>query len=118
MTDLISPVTSDQSPLEVELDYQVRALLVQIAAEERLATGAGLSNDRVYAWPSWSMDTGLSEAQERFVEAWSPARVLGALRSERRVLQELLHWTRVHRDDVHVDEALTIVNALRAGHPR
>lgn len=112
MTDLSSRIEVDQSPLEVEFASQVRALLVQITAEERLATDAGLSTDRVYAWPSWSMDTGLTEAQERFVEAWSPSRILAALRAERRVISELQHWTRTHRDDVHVDEALTILANL------
>lgn len=112
MTDLSTRIAMEESPLEAEFDSQVRALLVKIAAEERLATDAGLSTDRVYAWPSWSMDTGLTEAQERFVEAWSPSRILAALRAERRLIQELQHWTRAHRDDVHLDEALTILANL------
>ena len=56
------------------------------------------------------MDTGLTQAQETFVEAWSPERVLDTSRTKLQLI--LQHWTRTHRDDADLDEALTILAAL------
>lgn len=40
------------------------------------------------------MDTGLTPAQETFVEAWSPERVLEMARTMRQLVIILQHWTR------------------------
>ena len=64
------------------------------------------------------MDTGLTDAQETFVEAWSSERVLEVSRTMRQLMLILQHWTRTHRDDTDLDEALTILAALPdAGSP-
>lgn len=106
---------SGRSPLEVEFDDQVHALLIRIDAQEQQAQAAQPETDRIPSWPSWSMDTGLTEAQEKFVEAWSPQRVLDASRSVRQLVLILQHWTRTHRDDTDLDEALTILATLPTG---
>jgi hypothetical protein len=106
------PVRSAHQALEAELATQVEAVLERLGEQERLAAEA-LDSMRVYSWPSWSMDTGLTAVQERFVEAWPPERHLDASRAERRVLQELRSWTRVHTDDDSLRLALSIVTMLR-----
>lgn len=105
----------DLSPREVEFDDQVRALLIRIDAQERQAQAAQAEVERIPPWPSWSMDTGLTEAQEIFVEAWSPQRVLDASRSVRQLVLVLQRWTRTHRDDADLNEALTILATLPGG---
>ena len=74
VTELGSREPIDKSPLEIEFDDQVRALLVRIDAQELQARAAQPDVGTVRTWPSWSMDTGLTQAQETFVEAWSPVR--------------------------------------------
>ena len=112
VTELSSRGASDKSPLEIEFDDQVRALLVRIDAQELQARAAQPGHGTVRTWPSWSMDTGLTQAQETFVEAWSPERVLETSRTMRQLVLILQHWTRTHRDDADLDEALTILAAL------
>lgn len=110
--EISSLVRPNLSPFELEFESNVRALLTRIGADERLARSAQPDIDRLYAWPSWSMDTGLSETQERFVEAWSPERVLDAARSLRQLVMFLETWTRTHRGDSDLDEALTILASI------
>lgn len=112
VTELTTRGPSEKSPLEVEFDDQVRTLLVRIDAQEVQARAAQADLGTVRTWPSWSMDTGLTEAQETFVEAWSPERVLETSQSTRQLVLILQHWTRTHRDDTELDEALTILAAL------
>jgi hypothetical protein len=106
------PPTADPSPLWREFDSQVRALLLRISDAEQQATAAHQDAERVFSWPSWSMDTGLTEAQERFVEAWSPRRVLDSCRRQRRLIHELQGWTHSHPDDAGANEALTLLALL------
>jgi hypothetical protein len=115
-TELDSRARSERS--EVEFDDQVRAVLVQIDAQEQQARAAQPDVDRLPGWPSWSMDTGLTEAQERFVEAWSPQRVLHASRSVRQLVLILQHWIRTHRDEADLDEALTILATFHSPETR
>jgi hypothetical protein len=114
VTEVSPRARSDRSPLEVEFERQVRGLLGRIAAQERLAQDAS-DLEEFFAWPSWSMDTGLTAAQEKFVEHWSPQRVLDDSRSLRQLVRVLQHWTRTHRDDDELDEALTILATCSAG---
>lgn len=103
---------SVRSPLEVEFDDQVRVLLARIEGQEDQARAAQPDDGRVLSWPPWSMDTGLSEAQELFVETWSPQQVLQDCRSVRQLVLVLQRSLRTHRDDADLDEALTILAAL------
>jgi hypothetical protein len=93
----------------------VADLLARIAEQERLADEAQSDLDEYFGWPSWSMDTGLTPAQEKFVEHWSPQRVLDDLGSVRRLVGALERWSSAHEDDESLDEALTILTNL---HPR
>jgi hypothetical protein len=110
MTDIDSRL--ELSPGEVEFHSQVREMLARIVQVERLARAAQPDIEQIYAWPSWSLDTGLSTAQEQFVEAWSPRRVLDVCRSTRQLLLLVQAWTRTHRSDAELDEALNIVATL------
>jgi hypothetical protein len=96
----------------MEFDGQVAALLARVAAQERLARAAQGEAKHSYRWPSWSLDTGLTAAEETFVEAWSPQQVLDAARSVRQLVLVLQHWIQMHRDDTDFDQALTILATL------
>jgi hypothetical protein len=102
----------DLSPIEAEFHNEVRDLLARITQRERLARAAWPDVEQIYAWPSWSLDTGLSTAQEEFVEAWSPQQVLELCRSTRQLLLLVQAWTKTHREDGEVTEALNIVATL------
>jgi hypothetical protein len=106
---------TEQSRPEAELDGQIHRLLDRIAEQERLAEDAQSDLEDFFGWPSWSMDTGLSAAQERFVEHWSPQRVLDDFRAVRRLVRVLQQCSGTHSDDDGVGEALTVLTAL---HPR
>jgi hypothetical protein len=108
----VSGARSNRSPLEMEFDAEVRDLLLRVTAQERLAEDAHFGLDQFFTWPSWSMDTGLTAAQEKFVEHWTPQRVLDDSRSVRQLVRVLQQWTRTHRDDTDLDEVLTILAAL------
>ena len=108
---------SARSVLEVEFDAEVRDLLLRVTAQERLAEDAHFGLEQFFAWPSWSMDTGLTEAQEKFVEHWTPQRVLDSSRSVRQLVRVLQQWTHTHRDDADLNEALTILAALPPNDP-
>jgi hypothetical protein len=113
MTDTDSLVSADQSPLELEFEAQIAALLARVAAQERLARAAQADPRTGHRWPSWSLDTGLTDAEETFVEAWSPQRVLDASRSVRQLVLVLQYWIHTHRDDTDLDQALTILATLQ-----
>ena len=74
VTELGIRGASARSPLEIEFEDQVRVLLIKIDAQELRARAAQPDVGTVRTWPSWSLDTGLTQAQETFVEAWSPVR--------------------------------------------
>lgn len=100
------------SALEVEVDAHVRELLERIGAQERLAADAQSELEDFLGWPSWSMDTGLTPAQERFVEDWSPQQVLESSRAVRQLVRVVQRWTSTHRDDAGLDEALAVLTTL------
>ena len=102
----------DHSALRAQFDDQVEALLLRVDAQEQQALAALPDAERLPSWPSWSLDTGLTDAQEEFVEAWSPQRVLETSRSVRKLVLVLQHWVSTHRDDVDLAEALTIFTSL------
>jgi hypothetical protein len=53
------------------------------------------------------MDTGLTRAQEDFVDAWSPQRILEHCRAQRELALLLQRWAKSHAADA--DLALTIL---------
>lgn len=112
MAELVSRGASVRSPREIEFDDQVRVLLVRIDAQELQARAALPDPGTLRTWPSWSMDTGLTPAQEAFVETWSPERVLETSEAMRQLVIILQHWTLTHHDDADMDEALTMLAAL------
>jgi hypothetical protein len=102
----------DLPPLDGEVNSQVHTLRARIAQQERLAHAARPDLNQIYAWPPWSLDTGLSTAQEQFVEAWSPGHVLEVCRATRQILHLMQASAKTHRDDAEVDQVLTIVATL------
>ena len=81
MTDLrTSPVSA---AAQQDLDLVVDRFLAGRAATEAAARAAAPKVDRLHAWAPWSMDTGLTRAQEDFVDAWSPQRILEHCRAQR-----------------------------------
>jgi hypothetical protein len=103
------PASSVAQPTE---QAGVRDLLARLAQQERLADDAQSDLDEYFGWPSWSMDTGLTPAQEKFVEHWSPQRVLDDLGSVRRLVDVLERWTSTHEGDESLDDVLGILTNL------
>ena len=105
MTDLRTPpmVATAQQNLDLVIDR----FLAQLSATEAAARAATPQVDRLNAWAPWSMDTGLSRAQEDFVDAWSPQRILDHCRAQRELALLLQRWAKTHRADA--DLVLTIL---------
>ena len=82
------------------LDVLVQQLLVELAEAEAGARAALPQVERVGAWAPWSMDTGLSRAQEDFVDAWSPQRVLEHCQAQRQLASLLQARARSHPGDL------------------
>jgi hypothetical protein len=113
LRDAGRPGRSARSVLELKVDAQVRDLLARIVEQEQLARAAQSHVDGFFGWPSWSMDTGLLPAQERFVEHWSPQRVLDDAQLLRQLVDVLHRWSSTRGDDASLEEALTVLTGLR-----
>lgn len=107
------PGRSARSVLELKVDAEVGDLLTRIAEQEQVAGAAQSDLEEFFGWPSWSMDTGLTPAQEKFVEHWSPQRVLDDARLLRQLVMVLQRWSSTRGDDASLDEALTILRDLQ-----
>jgi hypothetical protein len=101
----LTGVEMDRPTCEVKVDAQIRDLLARIAAQDRLAKDALPCSTNFFVWPAWSLDTGLTPAQEKFVEHCSPQRILNDSRSLRRLVDSLRH---PRHENVELDEALSI----------
>jgi hypothetical protein len=108
------PDRPGRSVVAEAIDAEVRDLLARIAQQEELAEDAQADMAKFFGWPSWSMDTGLTPAQERFVEHWSPQRVLDDTAMLRRLVGLLQRWSDATDDDESLAEALTLVRKLHA----
>jgi hypothetical protein len=89
------------------LDLVIDRFLADLCATEAAARAAAPKVDRLHAWAPWSMDTGLTRAQEDFVDAWSPQRILEHCRAQRELALLLQRWARSH--DADADLALAIL---------
>jgi hypothetical protein len=107
------PGRSARSVLALKVDAEVGDLLTRIAEQEQVAGAAQSDLEEFFGWPSWSMDTGLTPAQEKFVEHWSPQRVLDDSRLLRQLVMVLQRWSSTRGDDASLDEALTILRDLQ-----
>lgn len=108
MTDLRTPPVS--AAAQQNLDLVVDRFLADLCATEAAARAAAPKVDRLHAWAPWSMDTGLTRAQEDFVDAWSPQRILEHCRAQRELALLLQRWARSHSADA--DLALTILDLV------
>lgn len=97
----------DRPTPTTDVDARMHDLLVRLAAQERVAEAALPGSGDFFGWPAWSMDTGLTEGQERFVEHWSPQRVLDDSRAVRQLVGALQRWRSTHDPDTDLDDALS-----------
>jgi hypothetical protein len=97
VTDLRTPPIDRTA--QQDLDLVVDRFLAQLSATEVAARAAAPQVDRLNAWAPWSMDTGLSRAQEDFVDAWSPQRILDHCRAQRELALLLQRWAKSHGAD-------------------
>jgi hypothetical protein len=109
------PGRSARSVLELKVDAEVSDLLTRIVAQEQVAGAAQSDLEEHFGWPSWSMDTGLTPAQEKFVEHWSPHQVLADARLLRELVGVLQRWRSTRPADAVVDDALAVLAHM---HPR
>jgi len=94
-------------PGQEDLDAVVARFLAQLDRTEALARAADPRAGRFYGWAPWSVETGLDRAQEDFVDAWSPRRILDHCHSQRELALHLQEWVRTHLDDI--DLALVVL---------
>lgn len=71
---------------------EVRRLLEDVDGREHLAMAASVGSNRCFRWASLGPDSGLTEAQEDFVDYWSPERVLAECRTRRELICTLDEW--------------------------
>jgi hypothetical protein len=110
--DVERPGRSTRSVLQLQVDSEARELLARISEEEQLAVEVQSELDGFLGWPSWSMDMGLTPAQETFVEHWSPQRVLDDKRLLRELVGLLRRCSSARGDVAGLREALTILTKL------
>lgn len=70
---------------------EVRRLLEELSRRETLALSASSERNR-FRWASTGPDSGLTEAQEDFVEYWTPELVLAECRAKRELVCALDEW--------------------------
>lgn len=110
--DVGRPGRSARSVTQMKIDFGVRDLFARISEQEQQAEVAQANSKKFFCWPSWSMDTGLSPAQETFVEHWSPQRVLDESRTLRELVGVLQRWSSRQGTDVDRDDLLAILTKL------
>jgi hypothetical protein len=94
VTDLQTLPTAYCPAGQRDLDAVVDRLLAQLCETEAAARAATPQVDRLNAWAPWSMDTGLSRAQEDFVDARSPQQALDHCRAQRQLALLLQGWAK------------------------
>jgi hypothetical protein len=112
VTDLRTGPIPSSAPAQRVLDAEVDRFLDRLSEIEAAARAALPQIERPNAWAPWSMDTGLSRAQEDFVDAWSPQRVLDHCQAQRRLALLLQTCARTHRIDTQL--VLTILELAAA----
>lgn len=119
-------VASDAGPLTIvtnrdqaaEFAFQLTKLATHLDCLEASARAALPQADRVYNWAPFSMDTGLTEAQEDFVDRWSPQDVLNHCRGQRELMKVLQSWLLTHTDPRDLGLALTVIITVTDGLPQ
>lgn len=123
LKDEVSP---DSAPLTVvttrdqaaELASQLTKLATHLDGLESLARAALPQAERVYNWAPFSLDTGLTPAQEDFVDRWSPEDVLNYCRSQRELVKVLQSWLLTHAGPADLELALALVCTCTNGLPQ
>lgn len=100
-----------------EFTLQATRLATHLDRLEATARAAQPEADRVFGWASFSMDTGLTAAQEDFVACWSPQDVLSHCHGQRELLSRLQTWLSAHQDPEDLDLALALVRTFSDGLP-
>lgn len=95
-----------------ELNLQMTRLTTHLDSLEQCALAALPDPERVFCWAPFSMDTGLSEAQEDFVGRWSPRDVLNQCVGQREMVRLLRTWLTTNQDPESLDVALAMVCAF------
>ncbi len=95
-----------------EIAFLVKRLLEQITAWEVEARPAQPQPPLVFGWARFSLDTGLTADQERFVSQWSPQSVLDQCSAQRTMIHLLNRWLSRHDDADSYELALALVSAF------
>lgn len=107
--------TRDQS---AELTFQLTKLATHLDGLETSARAALPQAERVYNWAPFSLDTGLTAAQEDFVDRWSPQDVLNHCRGQRELVKVLQSWLLTHTGPADLELALALVCTTTDGLPQ
>jgi len=89
---------------------RVRRLLAEIDRREAMARAATSSVERHFGWSNLAPGSGLTEAQEDFVDYWAPQRVLEECEAKRRLIGAIADWgPATERDRGRLDHLLDTV---------
>lgn len=112
MTDARVRVDLPRPDRRSEINVQVTRLSGHLTALEAAARSALPQSTHSFGWAAFSMDTGLTEAQEDFVTRWSPAAVLAQCRAQRRLIEVVGSWLQRHPGPDDLDLALILLCAF------
>ena len=87
-----NPVMLASVDIHAERSAQVRDLLEALSRREVLALAAATPLSNRFRWASLGPGAGLTEAQEDFVDYWSPTRVLTECQAKRELICALDEW--------------------------
>lgn len=113
-------LTADLDILDrrTELTLRTDRLSQQLSRLESAARAARPKSVLVFGWPSFSMDTGLTEAQEYFVSEWSPKDVMDMCAGQRQLIDLLESWLATHDDSDDLALALALISTCSKSVPR
>lgn len=95
-----------------EIDFQATRLSRHLTDLEAAARAAESGRLPASGWAPFSLDTGLTPAQETFILDWSPAAVLHQCRAQREELGLIRGWLVSNPPLRDLDFALALVSTL------
>ena len=73
-------------------EVRIRRLRGELDRREAMARAAKPSADRHFGWSNLAPGSGLTEAQEDFVDYWAPQRILEECEAKRQLIGAIADW--------------------------
>jgi hypothetical protein len=112
MTDSEARLLTFPIDHQPEITFQTSKLITQLTLIEAEAHAARTDRLPAAGWAPFSIDTGLTTAQEVFISGWSPDDVLHQCRAQRQMIHQLQTWLTTHHDEADLHLALTLLSTF------